>query len=125
MKHICLFCKKEFEGRKLRKYCSNKCQGLYSQEQKIISGKAGEKCIKRYLLRTQENKCNICNLSIWLEQKIPLVLDHKDGNSENNKLINCRLICNNCDALTPTYKNRNKGNGRYYRRLRYKQGKSY
>jgi len=56
---------------------------------------------------------------------MPLVLDHVDGNSENNKLENFRLVCGNCDMQLPTYKNKNKGNGRHYRMKRYKEGKSY
>lgn len=47
---------------------------------------------------------------------MPLVADHMDGNADNNKLTNIRLICNNCDALSSTFKGRNKGNGRTIRK---------
>ena len=56
---------------------------------------------------------------------INVELEHIDGNSSNNTLENCILLCPNCHSLTHTYKNRNKGNGRAYRRQRYKEGKSY
>lgn len=56
---------------------------------------------------------------------MPLVLDHINGNSEDGKLSNLRVICNNCDALTDTFKAKNKGNGRAKRKERYKNGKSY
>ena len=52
-------------------------------------------------------------------------MDHIDGNSDNNILSNLRLVCGNCDMQLPTYKSKNKGNGRYYRRLRYKNKKSF
>ena len=39
-------------------------------------------------------------------------MDHIDGNSENNRLDNLRLICSNCDMQLPTYKAKNKGKGR-------------
>jgi 5-methylcytosine-specific restriction endonuclease McrA len=54
-----------------------------------------------------------------------LQLEHKDGNSENNKPENLCLLCPNCHSQTPTYGAKNKGNGRHYRRIRYAQGKSY
>ena len=41
----------------------------------------------------------------------------------NNKEENLTLLCPNCHSLTPTAKGANKGNGRYYRRLRYKKEK--
>lgn len=56
---------------------------------------------------------------------MPLVLDHIDGNAENGVLTNLRLVCPNCDAQLPTFKNRNKGNGRASRRQRYAAGQSY
>jgi predicted HNH restriction endonuclease len=54
-----------------------------------------------------------------------LELEHKDGNGENNDLKNICLLCPNCHSQTATYKNKNKGNGRHYRRKRYSEGKSY
>jgi len=56
---------------------------------------------------------------------MPLILDHINGNSDDNVLLNLRVICNNCDALTDHYKGKNVGNGRAKRRQRYKDGKSY
>lgn len=55
-----------------------------------------------------EEKCNNCGLFEWMNQKIPLELDHIDGNRENHLLNNLRLLCPNCHAQTPTYKARNK-----------------
>ena len=63
-----------------------------------------------------------------------LILDELGSNDESNydivisddcSLENLRLICSNCDTLTPTYKGRNKGNGRFSRRQRYQEGKSF
>lgn len=44
---------------------------------------------------------------------------------EYNKRSNLRMICSNCDSQLPTYKSKNKGNGRHYRTKRYEEGKSY
>jgi 5-methylcytosine-specific restriction endonuclease McrA len=129
MEHICLRCKKEFAGQSSRKFCSDDCSNLFKIEETNRRVELGiekdYRKVKRYLLEKFGNKCEECGLELWLDKLIPLVLDHKDGNHDNNKLKNCRLICNNCDSLTDTYKNRNKGNGRFLRRLRYLQGKSY
>ncbi len=128
---FCLFCKKEFP--KNKKYCNAQCQQgfIWSQrKEKILKdgyddNSRNHHLAKKLLLEQSNNKCNICGLSEWLGQKIPLVLDHINGNSNDGYLSNLRVICNNCDALTPTYKSKNKGNGRHYRRTRYNLGKSY
>jgi hypothetical protein len=55
-----------------------------------------------------ERRCSCCKLDTWLEQPIPLELDHIDGNHQNNALENLRLLCPNCHSLTPTFRGRNK-----------------
>lgn len=47
----------------------------------------------------REAKCEICGLSIWQKQPIPLELHHKDGNHYNNELENLIILCPNCHAL--------------------------
>ena len=84
-----------------------------------LKGDAGR---KRYLLRVKPHKCEICTLDTWQGRPIPLELDHIDGDSGNNNLTNVRLICPNCHAQTPTYKNKNRGHGRKKRRERYHGG---
>lgn len=56
-----------------------------------------------------EEKCYNCNLTEWLGNKIPLELEHIDGNRRNNFIENLTLLCPNCHALTPTYRGRNRG----------------
>ena len=80
---------------------------------------------KKHLLITKEYQCNICKLSTWNDKAIPLEIDHINGNSSDNSEQNLRLLCPNCHAQTSTYKARNKGNGRHYRKLRYHEGKSF
>ena len=80
---------------------------------------------RKFLLRTCSHQCEICKITEWQNQPTPLVMDHIDGNPDNNDRSNFRLICPNCDALLPTYKGKNTGNGRASRRKRYAEGKSY
>jgi len=129
---ICRYCSKEYKpGRNSYGfYCSNKCQQQYLwDERKKLIEQEGEckssRIVKKYLVEVRTHKCEICGISEWLGTPVLLILDHIDGNSENCALTNLRLICSNCDATLPTYKCRNKGNGRHARRARYARGKSY
>jgi hypothetical protein len=70
--------------------------------------------VKRYLRDKYHNKCCVCG---WAEinpvtNLVPLVADHIDGNWRNDVESNLRLICPNCDSLTPTFSALNKGRGR-------------
>ena len=74
--------------------------------------------IMRYLREKFDSKCSKCG---WNEVnsytgKIPLEVEHIDGNFRNNKEENLDLICPNCHSLTSTYKGANKGNGRKERK---------
>lgn len=119
----CLNCGKEV-SRKPKIYCDNKCQQEYQYKHYIdrwklglesgVSGEYGtSKQIRRYLFEKYDSKCCKCgwNKGHPLDGKIPLEIDHKDGNFRNNDENNIELICPNCHSLTPTYKARNK-NGR-------------
>lgn len=132
----CIYCGKELNQSRnsTGKYCDNKCQGSHKKE-KIIKLWENEeysinqkipKSIKEYLLAEQNFKCSICGMSNnWNNKQIIFICDHIDGNSQNNKKENLRLICPNCDSQLETFKGRNRGNGRFLRRLRYKENKSF
>ena len=77
--------------------------------------------LRDYLLEMYDYKCINCG---WGEVnphtgKIPLELEHKDGDFTNNTLENLEVLCPNCHSLTATYKGANKKQGRprakYYR----------
>lgn len=42
-------------------------------------------------------------------------IDHIDGNSDNNVISNCRLLCPNCHTQTKTWGSR--GSGNRYKKL--------
>ena len=119
----CLNCNKSINKRS--KYCSNKCQKEYQYKIYINKWKNGKEngmrgeyqissYIKTYLFNKYNNKCARCG---WGEKniytnKIPLEIEHIDGNYKNNKEDNLILLCPNCHSLTSTYKGANINNGR-------------
>ena len=120
----CLNCEKQVR-RKPNIYCSIKCQHQFKRKCKVENGERDSRLLKKYFMDTREHRCEICGIVKWMGKVAPLELDHQDGNSDNNELENLRLICPNCHAQTDSYKGRNSGKGRHYRRIRYAQGKSY
>jgi len=120
----CINCNNTLK-RHQKKYCSHKCQFEYIKIEKIKSDNFSHKSAKNYLIEKFGNQCSECKITEWNGKPIILELDHIDGNHENNSLLNLTILCPNCHSQTPTYKGRNRGNGRHSRRKRYKEGKSY
>ena len=54
-----------------------------------------------------ERSCEGCELPGWLGEPIPLELDHINGDHDDNRIENIRLLCPNCHAQTDTYRGRN------------------
>ncbi|MFT9536124.1 HNH endonuclease [Mycobacteroides abscessus] len=137
---MCLGCGAPLTKRSQKVYCGNACQALARRDvctqlwlesgEAWVDSRRGH-YIRAFLTEAQSDRCAICGgASSW--QGSPLVfvldhfvLDHVDGNPVNNCRDNLRLVCPNCDSQLPTYKSRNRGNGRSSRRRRYADGKSY
>ena len=74
--------------------------------------------VRKSLIQIRGELCEDCG---WdrrhtITGRVPLEVDHVDGNYENNAINNLKLLCPNCHSLTSTYRNLNKGKGRDYRR---------
>lgn len=107
------------------KYCSNKCQKEFENQQKLqdiflgnISGlkKATNSnpkisdTLREFLLKESNYKCQLCG---WgginpYSGKSCLEIHHIDGNRQNNLRENLQVLCPNCHSLTPNFRSLNK-----------------
>ena len=138
-KKFCVNCGKVLKGKhEGAKYCSRNCQTEYLRKEKFTeidhagkfplssNGKeVNRQFVKKYLIHKYGHKCSICGTTEWLGKPILLIVDHIDGDIENCDITNYRLVCSNCDATLPTYKNKNHGKGKRKYRRRYKCFQKY
>jgi hypothetical protein len=75
--------------------------------------------VRRWLISQYGEKCVLCE---WAEVnpksgKIPVQVNHVDGNPDNHRPENVQLLCPNCHSLTTSFGGLNRGNGRKQRYL--------
>jgi 5-methylcytosine-specific restriction endonuclease McrA len=107
-----------------KKYCSFKCQQTFRRRERTQLLESGRYIamqvtpfLRRYLINRLGEKCARCG---WAERhtttkKVPIEVEHIDGNWQNYRLENLTLLCPNCHALTPTFRGLNRGRGRGHR----------
>ncbi|OBH62743.1 HNH endonuclease [Mycobacterium colombiense] len=135
MSTTCLGCGVDLEGHRRKVFCTNACQQSHRRrlllEAWLDTGVCGRMSyqghyVRGYLYEQQGGCCAICGIEDkWNGVSLALIVDHIDGDASNDRRENLRLICPNCDSQLPTFKARNRGSGRYYRRRRYADGQSY
>jgi hypothetical protein len=119
----CFCCKQKFHSKqKISKYCSKECEINFKNEKIINEWKEGKNkgysgktmlvphWLRRYMFKKFNSKCCKCG---WCEKnkttnKIPLEVNHIDGDASNSKEENLELLCPNCHSLTSNYKALNK-----------------
>ena len=129
MQEGCLNC----NGPKAKKsyiYCSNQCQRDFANKEYLAKWLRGEVAggdkkygvvsdiVKEYLFAQCENKCPRCG---WKEKnehtgRVPLQVEHINGDGYDHSKDNLTLLCPNCHSLTATYMGLNRGHGRKERR---------
>jgi hypothetical protein len=65
--------------------------------------------IKRRLLRSGliKNRCDQCGISEWRGRPLSIQIDHINGQRNDNRLENLRMLCPNCHSQTDTFGARN------------------
>ncbi len=69
--------------------------------------------LKKRLLSTgiKNNECELCGqIAIWQGNPLKMHIDHKNGDSEDHRLANLRILCPNCHSQTETYSGKNRKN---------------
>jgi hypothetical protein len=113
-------------GRQLPKqyvyYCSNACKTDAYRTWIIGEWNAGKlksstffnRVLRRHLLELFGEQCQRCG---WSEVnpasgKVPIEVEHIDGDWKNIRPDNLTLLCPNCHSLTKTFRGLNRGRGR-------------
>lgn len=85
----------------------------YLKDNSIAYGQKNMQSYKKWFLLEQNNKCSICGMeNSWNGQELIFILDHIDGNADNNNRDNLRMVCPNCDSQLDTFKSKNKNSAR-------------
>lgn len=122
---ICPACGKQVK-RAVDKFCNNRCQNEYQYRTYIERWLAGLELgykgsfyaisdnVRRWMRETRGEQCSNCG---WakkhpLTRRIPLTIDHIDGDVSNCRPENLRFLCPNCHSLTDTFGSLNRGRGK-------------
>jgi len=119
---LCLFCTTPLNNPH-SKYCNKEChiadkrkriiEAWYSGTYEATTSHGGiSKAIRAHLFEIN-NKCSKCEWNVvnLYTNKIPLQVDHIDGNWKDSSPGNVQLLCPNCHSLTKTFGGANVGNG--------------
>jgi hypothetical protein len=81
-------------------------------EEVLVAGRwTGSHLLKKRLFRAglKKPQCELCG---WCQRapdgRIPVELDHINGDRNDNRLENLRILCPNCHSLQPTHRGLNK-----------------
>lgn len=123
-KKFCQNCEQQISSNN-HKFCGHKCHAEFELKlwtkswlaRTLPKDQETSQRTKLALIQLHGNRCQNCG---WCEVnpttgKIPVQLEHKDGDFQNNHPDNVSLLCPNCHSLTPTFGALNRGNGRWSR----------
>lgn len=91
---------------------SAKWEEKYSLDKVLVENSTyARHLVKKRVLaeRLIEYRCACCGIGPeWMGNPMPLILDHINGVSNDNRIENLRIVCSNCDSQLDTYKSRNR-----------------
>jgi Zn finger protein HypA/HybF involved in hydrogenase expression len=97
------------KGRKLSR------KNVYSMNEILVKNSTFQSFkLKKRLFKEKIKtpKCEICGWAkVSVDGRIPLELDHINGDHSDNRIENLRILCPNCHSLQPTHRGRNKKRG--------------
>ena len=77
----------------------------------VLNSRYGLYHLKRRLFKSGLKKA-VCEECGWAQKssdgRIPIELDHINGDRYDNRIENLRILCPNCHSLKPTHRGRNK-----------------
>jgi len=99
----CLNCAKKI---RFGSYCTVRCMNEHTIKSKRDIGQTTLKtksARRRALIKERGHRCERCGRGKWMGKPIPLVVFHRDGDTENWKLDSVMLLCPNCRAYVRTW----------------------
>jgi hypothetical protein len=81
------------------------------EELLVINGTAQSFVLKKrlFVAGLKSPKCELCGwCEISIDGRVPVELDHVNGDRYDNRVENLRILCPNCHSLQTTHRGRNK-----------------
>jgi Zn finger protein HypA/HybF involved in hydrogenase expression len=104
-----------FRGKAWNKGMRGIGKPIYSLEKILVKNSR----YQSYMLKIRLFKANLkapkCALCDWSQKtsdgRLPLELDHINGDRHDNRLKNLRILCPNCHSLQSTHRGKNRSKG--------------